>query len=50
MNQALKERIEQLKMKNAVDRMNLIGRLLVDNRDMSLWEHDTLTLPRAARR
>lgn len=50
MNQSTRERIEQLAMKNATGRMNLIGRLLVDNRDMSLWEHDTLTLPRGARR
>ncbi len=50
MKPSLQERMEQLNMKNAAGRMNLIGRLLVDNRDMSLWEHDTLTLPRAARR
>ena len=50
MNRDILERIDQLRMKNAVGRMNLIGRLLVDNREMSLWEHDTKTLPRAARR
>jgi alkylation response protein AidB-like acyl-CoA dehydrogenase len=50
MNHALQERIEQLRMKNATGRMNLIGRMLVDNREMSLWEHDTRTLPWPARR
>ncbi|MBN2158784.1 MAG: acyl-CoA dehydrogenase [Spirochaetes bacterium] len=47
---SLDERIEQLKMKNAAESLNLIGRLLVDNREMSVWEHDTRTLPRGARR
>jgi alkylation response protein AidB-like acyl-CoA dehydrogenase len=50
MNESLRERIEQLKMKNAAGNMNLFGRLLVDNREMSLWEHDTKTLPLGARR
>ena len=49
-NEALKERIEQLKMKNATGKMNMLGRLLVDNREMSIWEHDTKTLPWGARR
>jgi alkylation response protein AidB-like acyl-CoA dehydrogenase len=48
MKDDLKERIEDLKMKNATARLNIIGRLLVDNREMSLWEHDTRHLPRGA--
>lgn len=50
MKQSLEERIEQLKMKNATSTMNLIGRLLVDNREMSMWEHDTKTLSWGVRR
>jgi alkylation response protein AidB-like acyl-CoA dehydrogenase len=50
MNKSLQERIEQLKPKNAAATMNLIGRLLADNREMSMWEHDTKTLPWGARR
>jgi alkylation response protein AidB-like acyl-CoA dehydrogenase len=50
MNKSLQERIELLKPKNAEVTMNLIGRLLVDNREMSMWEHDTKTLPWGARR
>lgn len=50
MKQSLGERIEQLKLKNATERMNIFGRLLVDNREMSLWEHDTKTLSWGVRR
>ena len=50
MNQKLHERIEQLEMKNAVQNLNLLGRLLVDCREKSVWEHDTSTLPAGARR
>jgi alkylation response protein AidB-like acyl-CoA dehydrogenase len=50
MNQSLEERIEQLKLKNAAKKMNLFGRMLVDNREMSLWEHDTKTLTWGVRR
>lgn len=50
MKQSLEERIEQLKLKNATERMNIFGRLLVDNREMSLWEHDTKTLSWSVRR
>jgi len=41
MKQSMEERIEQLKLKNATQKMSIFGRLLVDNREMSLWEHDT---------
>ncbi|PKN53551.1 MAG: acyl-CoA dehydrogenase [Deltaproteobacteria bacterium HGW-Deltaproteobacteria-13] len=50
MNHSLEERIEQLKLKNATEKMNVFGRLLVDNREMSLWEHDTKTLSWGVRR
>ena len=46
----LRERIEELHPKNAVRNMNLIGRMLADNREMSVWEHDTKTLPLGVRR
>lgn len=46
----LHERIEQLNPKNAALNMNLIGRMLLDRREMSLWEHDTATLPGSVRR
>jgi alkylation response protein AidB-like acyl-CoA dehydrogenase len=48
--EAVKERIEQLRMKNAAGNMTILGRLLVDNREMSIWEHDTKTLPWGTRR
>ena len=50
MNNSLEERIEQIKMVNAAQRMNFFGRLLVDNREMSLWEHDTKLLSWGGRR
>jgi alkylation response protein AidB-like acyl-CoA dehydrogenase len=50
MKESLEERIEQLKMKNATEMMNIFGRLLVDNREMSMWEHDTKTLSWGVRR
>ncbi|MBN1654750.1 MAG: acyl-CoA dehydrogenase [Deltaproteobacteria bacterium] len=50
MNQTLQERIELLKPKNAAKSLNVLGRMLMDNREMSLWERDTRTLPRGARR
>jgi len=50
MKQSLEERIEQLKLKKATERMNFFGRLLVDNREMSLWERDTKTLSWGVRR
>ncbi len=50
MKQSLEGRIEQLKLKNATETMNIFGRLLVDNREMSLWEHDTETLSWGVRR
>ena len=37
MKQSMEERIEQLKLKNATQKMSIFGRLLVDNREMSLW-------------
>ena len=50
MKQSVEERIEKLKMKNATEMLNIFGRLLVDNREMSLWEHDTKTLTWGVRR
>jgi alkylation response protein AidB-like acyl-CoA dehydrogenase len=50
LKQSLEERIEQLKLKNATKNMNLFGQLLVDNREMSMWEHDTRTLSWGVRR
>ncbi|MBN1364191.1 MAG: acyl-CoA/acyl-ACP dehydrogenase [Syntrophaceae bacterium] len=50
MNNSLQERIEQLKVKNATKTLNFFGRLLFDNREMSLWEHDTETLSWGVRR
>jgi alkylation response protein AidB-like acyl-CoA dehydrogenase len=50
MNALIQERIERLKPKNAVISLNLLGRLMMDNREMSVWERDTKTLPRGARR
>jgi len=44
------ERIEKLKMKNAISQLNVIGRLLVDNREKTMWERDTATLPRGVRK
>lgn len=49
-NKTLDERIELLKPKNAAKNMNLIGRMLLDGREMSMWEHDTSTLPPSVRR
>ena len=48
MNDNLKQRIEELKMKNATRQLNIIGRILVDNREMTMWAHDTRLLPRGA--
>ncbi len=50
MKKSLEERVEQLKMKNATEMLNVFGRLLVDNREMSFWEHDTKTLSWGVRR
>ncbi len=44
------ERIEQLKPKNAVRNLDALGRLFMDNREMSIWERDTSTLPKGARK
>jgi alkylation response protein AidB-like acyl-CoA dehydrogenase len=44
-----REIIEKLKMKNATQNLSLLGRLFVDNREMSVWEHDNKTLPLGAR-
>ncbi len=46
----LDKKIEQLQMKSASKNLALIGRLLADNRDLSMWERDTMTLPRGARK
>ncbi len=50
MNQSVQDRIELLKPKRATSTLNFLGRLLMDNREMSIWEHDTATLPWGARR
>lgn len=50
MNRSRQERMEELRMKNAMANLPLLGRLLVDNREASVWERDTLILPRGARR
>ncbi len=46
----ISQKIEMLEMRNATGSMNLFGQILVDNREMSLWQHDTNTLPFSARR
>ncbi len=46
----MEEILERLKMPNAVKRMNTIGRWLVDVRPLTIWERDTRTLPRGARK
>ena len=46
---ALAARIESLKVRNASANLDLFGRLLVDNREMTVWEHDTKLLPLGAR-
>ena len=46
----LEERIEQLHLKNSKKNMNLIGQLLVDSRDLTMWDRDTMALPRNARK
>ena len=50
MNASIQERIETLKPKNARLSLNVIGRLLMDNGEMSVWDRDTKTLPRGARK
>ncbi len=49
-SESLNNRIEKLHMKNAAGNLDLLGKIFVDNRKLSLWEHDTLTLPRPARK
>ena len=46
----LEAKIERLKMKNAAKTLNVLGRLLVDGREMTVWERDTNTLPRGERK
>jgi alkylation response protein AidB-like acyl-CoA dehydrogenase len=50
MNPSLQETIERLKPKKAAETLDRLGRLLMDNREMSVWERDTQTLPWGARR
>lgn len=50
MNLSTQDRIGRLKPKSAAESLSRLGRLLMDNREMSVWEHDTKTLPRGARR
>jgi alkylation response protein AidB-like acyl-CoA dehydrogenase len=42
--------VELLKPKRAALTLNYLGRLLMDNREMSVWQHDSATLPWGARR
>ncbi|MBP7584981.1 MAG: acyl-CoA dehydrogenase family protein [Spirochaetes bacterium] len=44
------ERAELLKLRNSRATLTAMGRLLVDGRELSLWEQDTETLPRGARK
>ena len=46
----IQERFERLKLRNASGNLNLFGKILVDEREITLWEYDTLTLPRGARK
>ncbi len=50
MEQDVLERIERLRMANATQHMETIGRLLVDGRERTMWEHDTGRLPLPTRR
>ena len=50
MKQGIEERIEQLKLRNASQKLNFFGRVLVDNREISMWEHDSKMLPRGDRK
>ncbi|MCP4132113.1 MAG: acyl-CoA/acyl-ACP dehydrogenase [bacterium] len=46
----IEETIKKLHMKNAAGNLDLFGRAFIDNRELTLWEHDTLSLPRPARK
>ncbi len=50
MSDELQERIKQLDLRRSRDNLDMLGRLLVDGRELTLWEQDTKTLPLAARR
>jgi alkylation response protein AidB-like acyl-CoA dehydrogenase len=49
MDRQTRERIEKLRMANAVEQMETLGRLLVDGGEMTIWEHDTARLPLSVR-
>ncbi len=49
-HEPLQNKIDSLYLRNARKNMNLIGSMLVDAREMSIWDHDTSTLPRGARK
>lgn len=49
MDKQILERIEKLRMTNAVEHMEALGRLLVDGGEMTMWEHDTGRLPLSVR-
>ena len=49
MDKTILQRIESLKMENAQVQLALIGRLLYEGDEVSLWEADTRLLPRPAR-
>lgn len=45
-----RELAEKLKLENARQNLNFFGKLLVDMRELTIWDYDTLTLPRGARK
>jgi len=50
LERTLEEKVDSLYLRNAQKNLNVIGRMLVDGREMSMWDHDTSTLPRGARK
>ena len=46
----LEEKIDSLYMRKARNNLDMLGRMLVDGREMSIWDHDTSTLPRGVRK
>ena len=48
-NVSAAQRKEILRMGNAIGNLNVLGRLFVDNREMTIWEHDSRLLPIGAR-
>lgn len=42
-------RVEALRVKNAAKNLDFLGRLFIDGREMTVWDHDTGLLPFGAR-